>query len=129
MSKQDKKAMTKDRLIGMQVYDSEGNAAGTVQDIAFTVGKMGMTLIVETKKGDSQEIDWEAIQAAGDIVILKPKMEQAQSAVGAQPMMAQQPMAQPAQAQSQPVCPKCGGPLTYIPQYQRWYCYKDKKYV
>ena len=46
MSK-DKKAMTKDRLIGMQVYDSEGNAAGTVQDIAFTVGKMGMTLIIE----------------------------------------------------------------------------------
>ena len=131
MSK-DKKAMTKDRLIGMQVYDSEGNAAGTVQDIAFTVGKMGMTLIVETKKGDNQEIDWEDIQAAGDIVILKPQGA-AQSMSTAQPMMQQpmaaaQPAAQP-QAQQAPVCPKCGGPLTYIQQYQRWYCYKDKKYV
>ncbi|MGB9740346.1 MAG: hypothetical protein ACP5IM_03000 [Candidatus Bathyarchaeia archaeon] len=27
------------------------------------------------------------------------------------------------------VCPTCGGPLTYIQQYQRWYCYKCKKYV
>jgi sporulation protein YlmC with PRC-barrel domain len=126
MSK-DKKAMTKDRLIGMQVYDSEGNAAGTVQDIAFTVGKMGMTLIIESKQGNTQEVDWEDIQAAGDIVILKPKGA-AQPA--ASPMM-QQPMsaAQPAAAQSTPVCPKCGGPLTYVPQYQRWYCYKDKKYV
>jgi hypothetical protein len=28
-----------------------------------------------------------------------------------------------------PVCPTCGNPLSYIQQYQRWYCYKDKKYV
>jgi len=27
------------------------------------------------------------------------------------------------------VCPTCGGPLTYIEQYQRWYCYKCKKYA
>jgi hypothetical protein len=84
-----------------------------VQDIAFTVGKMGMTLIVETKKGENKEIPWEEIQAAGDYVILKASTAQQQ---------------QPQQAQ-QPVCPTCGGPLTFIPQYQRWYCYKDKKYV
>jgi hypothetical protein len=28
-----------------------------------------------------------------------------------------------------PTCPQCAGPLTYIQQYQRWYCYKDQKYV
>jgi len=123
MSKQEKekKAMTKDRLIGMQVIDSEGYDAGTVQDIAFTVGKLGMTLIVETKKGESREIPWDGIQAAGDFVILKPSAAQAQ-VIGAQPV------AQQAQ-QAAPVCPTCGGPLTYIQQYQRWYCYKDKKYV
>jgi hypothetical protein len=27
-----------------------------------------------------------------------------------------------------PTCPTCGGPLTYIQQYQRWYCYKEQKY-
>ncbi len=121
----DKKALTKDRLIGMQVYDAEGNSVGNVQDIAFTVGKMGMTLIVD-KKGESQEIAWEDIQAAGDIVILKPKGSQAEISSAAASVL------QPAKAQSaqtQAVCPTCGGPLTYIPQYQRWYCYKDKKYV
>lgn len=114
--------MTKDRLIGMQVIDSEGNDAGTVQDIAFTVGKVGMTLIIESKRGETKEIPWEQIQAAGDFVVLKPAVAQAQS-FGGQPVGPQ-----PQQAQT-PTCPTCGGPLTYIQQYQRWYCYKDKKYV
>jgi len=26
-------------------------------------------------------------------------------------------------------CPTCGGPLTYIQQYQKWYCYKCEKYA
>jgi len=26
-------------------------------------------------------------------------------------------------------CPTCDGPLTYIEKYQRWYCYKCKKYA
>jgi sporulation protein YlmC with PRC-barrel domain len=116
--------MTKDRLIGMQVVDSDGNSAGTVQDIAFTVGKMGMTLIVESKKGETREIPWEEIQAAGDFVILKPSAIQTQapaSQVAAQPQQAQQAQ--------QPICPTCRGPLSYIQQYQRWYCYKCQKYV
>jgi sporulation protein YlmC with PRC-barrel domain len=122
MSKQEK-AMTKDRLIGMKVIDADGNSTGTIKDIAFTVGKMGMTMIVETEKGEDIEVPWEQIQAAGDYVLLKPSTVQTQS-FGAQPV------AQPQQAQTQqPTCPTCGGPLTYIQQYQRWYCYKDKKYV
>lgn len=26
------------------------------------------------------------------------------------------------------MCPSCGGPLTYIPEYNRFYCYKCQKY-
>jgi len=114
--------MTKDRLIGMQVIDGDGNDAGTVQDIAFTVGKMGMTLIVETKKGETREVPWEEIQAAGDYVLLKTRATQPQT-------FGSQPTTQQAQQSQTPICPTCGGPLTYIAQYQRWYCYKDKKYV
>jgi len=128
MSKEkDKRAMTKDRLIGMQVIDSDGNDTGTVQDIAFTVGKMGMTLIVETKKGETREVPWEEIQAAGDYILLKTRTTQPQTV---QPLTfgPQTTSQQPQQSQT-PVCPTCGGPLTYIAQYQRWYCYKDKKYV
>jgi len=32
-------------------------------------------------------------------------------------------------AQTAPVCPTCGSPLRFIPQYQRWYCDKEGKYV
>jgi hypothetical protein len=28
-----------------------------------------------------------------------------------------------------PTCPTCGGALTYVAQYQRWYCPVDQKYV
>ncbi len=27
-----------------------------------------------------------------------------------------------------PTCPKCGNPLTYVQQYQRWYCPTCKEY-
>jgi len=129
MSRQEKeKAMTKDRLIGMEVIDSEGNTTGTVKDIAFTVGKMGMTLIVETKKGDTRDVPWEDIQAAGDYILLKPSAAVAQPQVFAAQPMGPQPAAQPQQPQ-QPVCPTCRGPLSYIQQYQRWYCYKCQKYA
>jgi hypothetical protein len=35
----------------------------------------------------------------------------------------------PPPPQAIPMCPTCGNPLTYIQQYQRWYCYKEQKYV
>jgi sporulation protein YlmC with PRC-barrel domain len=123
----DKKPLTKDRLVGMHVIDSDGNEAGTVQDIAFTVGKVGMMMIVETTSGESKEIPWDSIQAAGDYIILKPQAVSPQP-VQTQTTVSQTVAQQPQQAQSQ-ICPTCGGPLTYIPQYQRWYCYRDKKYV
>lgn len=120
MSKQEK-GMTKDRLIGMKVINADGNSAGTIKDIAFTVGKMGMTLLIKNEDDEDVEVPWDQIQAAGDFVLLKPTATQPQPFVT-------QPVGQQAQAQ-QPTCPTCGGPLTYIQQYQRWYCYRDKKYV
>jgi len=127
MARQEKeKSLTKDRLIDMDVIDSDGYIVGKVKDIAFTIGKVGQTLIVETKKGESKEVAWDEIQAAGDYVILKPSAAQPQ-VVGPQPI-GPQPVAQPQQAQ-QPVCPTCRGPLSYIQQYQRWYCYKCQKYA
>lgn len=62
---------------------------------------------------------------------LKPRQPAQQVAPVAQPSQGTYPPPPPPptpQAQS-PVCPTCGGPLTYISQYQRWYCYKDNKYV
>lgn len=47
-----------------------------------------------------------------------------------QPMPAQ-PMAPPAAPMptAAVICPRCGKPATYIPQYNRYYCYTDQQYV
>ena len=110
------KGLTKDKLVGMKVVDNKGYVVGTVRDIGFTVGKVGISLNIEDQKGEVREVSWEEVQAAGDFVLLKPISETASST----------PSGQQATA---PICPTCGGPLAYIQQYQRWYCYKDKKYV
>ena len=115
---QKEKSVTKDRLIGMTVIDADGNIVGTVKDVGFTVGKAGISLSVEDKEGDIRDVAWDNIQGAGDFVILKPAAAQPQTFV-----------AQPTPQAQTPTCPTCGGPLTYIQQYQRWYCYKDKTYV
>ena len=107
----------------MQVIDAEGKLVGKVKDVAFAIGKMGISLSVENDNGEVKNISWEDIQAAADFIILKPT---AQSAAQPQPQTQQQPVQQ---QQSQPLCPTCNRPLTWIPQYQRWYCYNDKKYV
>jgi sporulation protein YlmC with PRC-barrel domain len=125
MEKTDK-PLTRDALVSMQVIDAKGRLIGKVKDVAFAVGKTGIALSVENEAGETQNIAWEEVQAAADFIILKPSTQSTY-----QPQ--QQPVqtaAQPAQQQStQPMCPTCGRPLTWIPQYQRWYCYNDKKYV
>ena len=136
MEKTDK-PLTRDALVSMQVIDAKGKLVGKVKDVAFAVGKMGIALTVENEDGEIQNVEWEQIQAASDFIILKPVQQVQQVAYQAQPVQAQpmQQAAQPAQAMpqqqqtAQPLCPTCNRPLTWIPQYQRWYCYNDKKYV
>jgi sporulation protein YlmC with PRC-barrel domain len=113
---QKEKSVTKDKLIGMKVIDADGNLVGTVKDVGFTVGKAGISLSVEDKDDEIRDIAWENIQGAGDFVILKPAATEPST-----PAQAAQP--------TQPTCPTCKGPLSYIQQYQRWYCHKCQKYV
>lgn len=111
------KSVTRERLIGMQVIDGDGYLVGAVKDISFTIGRMGISLCVECKDGSTKEVPWEEVQSVGDFVLLKPRPAQ---------VVEPQPSQQQAQAS---VCPTCKGRLTWIPQYQRWYCYKCKKYA
>ncbi len=125
------KPLTRDALVSMQVIDARGKLVGKVKDVAFAVGRAGISLTVENEEGEVQNIPWEDIQGAADFVVLKPQQAAATAQTTFQPQ-AQQPTqaAQPAQARpNQPTCPTCGRPLTWIPQYQRWYCYNDKKYI
>ncbi|MGD0644120.1 MAG: PRC-barrel domain-containing protein [Candidatus Bathyarchaeia archaeon] len=133
MEKTDK-PLTRDALVSMQVIDAKGRSLGKVKDIAFAVGKTGISLSVENEDGEIQHISWEDVQAASDCIILKPvpqsisPVSEVEKASG--PSKSQQPVQTAVQKQStQPLCPTCNQPLTWIPQYQRWYCYNDKKYV
>ncbi|MGA3058983.1 MAG: PRC-barrel domain-containing protein [Candidatus Bathyarchaeia archaeon] len=121
MEKTDK-PLTRAALVSMQVIDSKGRLIGKVKDIAFAVGKMGISLSVENEAGETQHISWDDVQAASDFILLKP--------ISQSVSQQQQPVQTEAQKQStQPLCPTCNQPLTWIPQYSRWYCYNDKKYV
>ena len=46
-----------------------------------------------------------------------------------QPQQQQTPPPPPPPAYVPPSCPWCGGQLNWIQQYQRWYCYRDQRYV
>lgn len=46
----------------------------------------------------------------------------------AQPMAPMAPAAAPV-APGAVMCPKCGKPATFVPQYNRYYCYTDQQYV
>jgi len=148
------KTIPKDKLIGMKVISAEGKLIGSVKDIEFIIGKAGVSLTVEDMDGETQDISWERIQGALDFIVLKPvqaaaeyssgpqtlqQAQHVQSVQYAQPVQQVQHVqpthtAQPLQTvqpiqQNQPMCPNCRGPLTYIPQYKRWYCYKCQKYA
>lgn len=128
------KPLTRDALVSMQVIDAQGHLVGKVKDVAFAIGRTGIALTVVNKEGEERNIAWEEVQAASDFIILKPQQtaqttyQPQQQQTVAQPVQTQ-PVQQQQQQSNQPLCPTCNRPLTWIPQYQRWYCYNDKKYV
>ncbi|MEM2237418.1 MAG: PRC-barrel domain-containing protein [Candidatus Caldarchaeum sp.] len=133
------------KLIGMQVYNPDGTLVGTVSDIELPVGGGEISLQVMSKFNIVERIPWSMVGAAGDIVILKEKVElkqpEAPPAVPytppAAPTTGQQPRGGllssvasklPIGRKEKAVCPTCGKELTWIEQYQRWYCYNCGKY-
>ena len=133
MEKTDK-VLTRSALISMQVVDAKGRLVGKVKDIAFAVGKTGISLAVENKAGEMQQILWEDVQAASDVILLKAvlsrEISEEEKVFGPFEQPQQEPVQTVVQKKStKPLCPTCNQPLTWIPQYKRWYCYNDKKYV
>ncbi|MGZ4851363.1 MAG: PRC-barrel domain-containing protein [Candidatus Bathyarchaeia archaeon] len=128
---QTRKPLTRDSLVSMQVIDSNGKLVGKVVDIAFEVGKTGVSLAVETQNGETRIVEWSEVQAASDFIILKAQFSQSQSVAQTQPQQQttqQQPKQILTKQKTPPLCPTCNKPLKWIPQYKRYYCYDDKKY-
>ena len=113
-------------LVSKQIINAKGRLVGTVKDVFLQVGKSGYSLSVESKDGKIQTIEWDDVQGASDFILLKPIEQSTYELRSKQKTSQTEPQAkQP----SKPLCPTCGKPLKWIPQYERWYCNKDKKYV
>uniref|UniRef100_A0A7C3SLV4 PRC-barrel domain-containing protein n=1 Tax=Thermofilum pendens TaxID=2269 RepID=A0A7C3SLV4_THEPE len=130
-------SVPRSELIGKNVYDQEAKLIGTVHDIALRLGEKEIALVVRTPGGTTIEVPWDKVAAVKDIVLLKEKVElPAEALVPAAPAAAT-PSAPTAPRISLPpifkrekkLCPHCGQPATWIPQYQRWYCYNCQKYI
>ncbi|MEM1966082.1 MAG: PRC-barrel domain-containing protein [Candidatus Caldarchaeum sp.] len=134
------------KLIGMQVYNPDGSLVGTVSDIELAIGGGEISLQVMSRYNVPERVPWSMVAAAGDIIILKEKIELKQPEAPAATTYIP-PAAQPTPQQPRPgifssvtsrlplgrkekaACPTCGKELTWIEQYQRWYCYNCGKYA
>ncbi|MEM2095833.1 MAG: PRC-barrel domain-containing protein [Candidatus Caldarchaeum sp.] len=127
------------KLIGMQVYNPDGTVVGTIQDVELPIGGGEINLQVLSKFNTVERIPWGMVGAAGDIVILKERIELKQPEQAVAPSYtttaAPQPTAvytpsRPGKGRKEKYpCPTCGKDLTWIEQYQRWYCYSCGKYA
>lgn len=130
---EEKKSIPRSKVVGMPVYNPDGFLVGNAQDLGVFPGEQKITLIIKTRYGATVEVPWTDVGPIGDIIILsKPVKVEVPAGAAAQPVAVPQVAAQPTAATSAPqavICPKCGKPATYIPQYQRYYCYTDKKYI
>ncbi len=131
----------------MSVYNPDGTLIGTIQDIELPVGGGEIGLQILSKFNTIERVSWSMVAAAGDIVILKEKVElkqpeQPPTAPIYTPTVTTPPQPQqrggiftavtsklPLGKKEKAVCPTCGRELSWIEQYQRWYCYNCGKYV
>jgi len=137
-------------LIGKKVYNPDGELVGEVYDISLSVGESEIRLLIRGKHGGELSVSWSSVAAAKDIVILKECVEipelsapepSPEPAYRAEPTPGEEretrlslsrilPLSRGKQApRERRVCPTCGEPATWIPQYKRWYCYNCKKYI
>ncbi|MEM2475441.1 MAG: PRC-barrel domain-containing protein [Thermofilaceae archaeon] len=125
-------------VIGKRVYDQEAKLIGDVVDLAFKLEEKEVLLVVRTPGGLTMEIPSDKVAAAKDIVLLKEKVELPAAATQPAVTPPVAPAAQPStprvsipflKKKEEKICPYCGKPAVWIPQYQRWYCYNCQMYV
>lgn len=115
-----KRVLTRDNLIGMQIINSEGYILGNVKEVALVLGEPDQAITIEDSQGKLNCIRWSDVAVAGDVILLKSVGVTAADAPAVTQSFAQSyvpPVAQPyAQSVASPasqtnVCPKCGAEL------------------
>jgi len=144
-------SITRSQLIGKKVYNPDGGYAGEVLDIGFSLGESKITLVIKSKWGANVNVPWENVAAAKDIVILRKPISAPTEVSAIKPATA--PASMPTvtaveereeekkkkgfglgifkkeEGKEAKICPYCGKPATWIPQYRRWYCYNCQRYI
>lgn len=145
-------SIARSQIIGKKVYNPDGEFVGEVYDIGFVIGESKISLLVKSKYGGELQIDWDNVAAAKDIIILKESVEIPKPTVTAAPTVtptpevtAPRPTLEVEREEEKKrglgrilpfkrkeegkLCPYCGKPATWIPQYSRWYCYNCGRYI
>jgi len=119
----------------MQVYTPSGKYVGIVEDLGFEPGTTEIKLFIRTRAGTVLNIDWTDVKTVGDIIILGKEVEipkaPATPAVTTTTPTTTTPTTTPTPTTptEKKICPYCGKPATWIPQYKRWYCYNCRRYI
>ena len=90
------------KIMGMQVIDSQGSSVGSVKDIAINVPEKKINLIVTTRSRTDMDVPWEEITSIVDVVLLRKQIELPKT-----PELAQIPVPPPPPPAVNN-CPNCG---------------------
>ncbi len=77
MEKKSTKTLTREKILGMQVIDSDGHIVGKVKELSLVIGEPDQALVIEDEEGNEIEARWSRVAAAGDVILLKPDVEKA----------------------------------------------------
>ena len=66
----EKNYLTKDKIIGKQVADIQAKIVGTVKDLSFDIVAKQIAITITTKDGEDINVESEAVNAIGDIILL-----------------------------------------------------------
>jgi|WetSurMetagenome_2_1015567.scaffolds.fasta_scaffold357526_1 sporulation protein YlmC with PRC-barrel domain len=75
MGENTRRALTRDRIIGMQAISSDGYILGKVKELSLIIGEPDQALVIEDDQGKETTALWSEVSAAGDVILLKPKEE------------------------------------------------------
>jgi sporulation protein YlmC with PRC-barrel domain len=112
----EKKYLSKDKLVGKQVIDSEAMIVGSVKDMAFDFDAKEIGLTITARNGGEIVVPGSNIGSVGDVIILNKKIEVSSAAPIQAPTMPPQatytpappPIRETTVATSTGLCKVCG---------------------
>ena len=106
----ERKFLTRDKIVGKQVVDSNGITLGAIKEIAFDLAHKEMSITVVDDKGKETEVSGNNVATVGDVVLLKGPQKVEAVATPPTPAPSTRPAPTPSvKAPTTPgLCPNCG---------------------